>query len=457
MRKLLGVALAVPVGAFALLIGTLVSKQVTGQGNPALSQVRTYGIFTPTARAPNSSVSNSSTRVALGASAPVAWICNTGATDAYVKLGNSAVVATTTADTLIRSGICIQMDATAATNLASITASSTTTLVTSLGMGSVNAALAVAGSGGGGGGGAVTVADGADTVEGTTTDAACAGDATSGCTLLSRVSRVAARLTTLIAQVPATLTAAGADAVSNTLSGLQTYSRVSIFNGTTWDRLLGDATNGAFVNVKTSVLPTGGATAANQSTANASLASIDTKVGSAVPAGDLHIGEIGSNQIKVQVAQTVTAGAYAAGNALGGLMTIANASRVSGSAGAAGTGGILAGLQLNSKALQTGVQVDIFVFDANPTGSTCTDKSAFVLANADFDKVVGILTIPSTAANGAGWFGATTTGSVGIPTYYPVTYDLASATSIYACAVVRAAITPAATTDISFKYNLLRN
>lgn len=174
-------------------------------------------------------------------------------------------------------------------------------------------------------------------------------------------------------------------------------------------------------------------------------------------ATEVHLGEIASNQIKVQVAQTVTASAYSAGNALGGLMTVANAARVSGSAGAAGTGGILTGMQLNSKTIQTGVQVDIFIFDANPTASTCTDKTAFVIAAADFDKVVGILTIPSTAANGAGWFGATTTGAVGIPTYYPITYDLASSTSIYACAVVRAAITPVATTDISFKYNILRN
>lgn len=37
-----------------------------------------------------------------------------------------------------------------------------------------------------------------------------------------------------------------------------------IFNGSTWDRLPGDKTNGQFVNVKTSVLPTGAATAAKQ-------------------------------------------------------------------------------------------------------------------------------------------------------------------------------------------------
>lgn len=37
-----------------------------------------------------------------------------------------------------------------------------------------------------------------------------------------------------------------------------------IFNGSTWDRLPGDKTNGQFVNIKTSVLPTGAATAAKQ-------------------------------------------------------------------------------------------------------------------------------------------------------------------------------------------------
>jgi hypothetical protein len=50
-----------------------------------------------------------------------------------------------------------------------------------------------------------------------------------------------------------------------------------------------------------------------------------TLIAAATPAGENHIGEIGSNQIKVQVAQTVTASAYSAGNALGGLMTVAGA------------------------------------------------------------------------------------------------------------------------------------
>src|SRR5437879_4779838 len=79
---------------------------------------------------------------------------------------------------------------------------------------------------------------------------------------------------------------------------------------------------------------------------------------------------------------------------------------VSGSLGAAGSGGIRTGMMINSKSLQT-TQVDVVFFDANPTTSTCTDKTAFSLATADFDKVVGYLTVPGTAANGAGWVAGT--------------------------------------------------
>lgn len=55
-----------------------------------------------------------------------------------------------------------------------------------------------------------------------------------------------------------------ADGVSNTTPGLWAYQFPFWFNGTTWDRARGDATNGAFVNIKSSVALT-----ANQGTANA--------------------------------------------------------------------------------------------------------------------------------------------------------------------------------------------
>jgi hypothetical protein len=120
--------------------------------NPVLNQARTYGIFTPTGRAPNLAATTVSARVTLGVAGPVAWVCNTGSDDVFVRFGTSTVLATTNADTLIRGGMCVQLDATGATHLASITASGSTTLVTSIGNGSINAVGGNAGSSGGGGG-----------------------------------------------------------------------------------------------------------------------------------------------------------------------------------------------------------------------------------------------------------------------------------------------------------------
>lgn len=119
---------------------------------------------------------------------------------------------------------------------------------------------------------------------------------------------------------------AGADAASNTATGLQSYARPSWFNGTTWDRALGDATNGAFVNVKTSVLPTGAATAANQATEISSLATIATNTGAAIPAGTNLMGDVNvrqggttlsiTNPIFNRDVATATGGASTAGAAV---------------------------------------------------------------------------------------------------------------------------------------------
>jgi hypothetical protein len=46
-----------------------------------------------------------------------------------------------------------------------------------------------------------------------------------------------------------------ADSYSNPTDAVNSYSLNGIFNGTTWDRLRGDATSGAWVNVKASATP----------------------------------------------------------------------------------------------------------------------------------------------------------------------------------------------------------
>lgn len=66
---------------------------------------------------------------------------------------------------------------------------------------------------------------------------------------------------------------AGADGASNSVIGIRTYGYGSVYNGTTWDRQLGNATDGTLVNlganndvtVTSSSLPTGAATSTKQS------------------------------------------------------------------------------------------------------------------------------------------------------------------------------------------------
>jgi hypothetical protein len=75
-----------------------------------------------------------------------------------------------------------------------------------------------------------------------------------------------------------------ADSIAAFTAGLPPIASYPfLWDGVDFDRAPGDATNGAWVNVKTSVLPTGGATSANQATEISSLASIVTNTGAPLP------------------------------------------------------------------------------------------------------------------------------------------------------------------------------
>jgi hypothetical protein len=63
---------------------------------------------------------------------------------------------------------------------------------------------------------------------------------------------------------PLKVETAGADGESNTNDRLVCEAYLAEFNGTTWDRVRGDITNGLDVDVTRSALPTGAATSANQ-------------------------------------------------------------------------------------------------------------------------------------------------------------------------------------------------
>jgi hypothetical protein len=462
--------------------GTVPTTYIAGSNNPAVQDIN--GNFCTSASV-SASISGfapatTGTPISVTASAggvtgtlpagAVVVASNVGTTNiAYCKLGATS---TTSDQPIAPNGGWFAFTVGAATQLTCITSTSTTTVNMVGGSGLPTGT----GGGGGGSGGAITMASGAVssgayssgsisagaqvdllTMRGTKAPGTAAANSalvggvyTSGGVTLTDGQQAAWQLTsagsghvTVDNSTTAVATNAAIAATSSAVAS-PVWGYNSVFDGTNWQPMAGTS---AGVTVRQP-------TAANF---NATVVGTGTFVTqSALTATEVHAGEIGSNQIRVDVAQTVTASsAYTAGNAVGGLMTISGASRVSGSLGAAGTGGIVQQVVMNSKSVQT-AQIDVFLFNSNPSGSTCTDKTAFVLATADFDKVIGVASIPGTTANNSGWFSGGT-GSVGQANNLAMAFDLASATTIYACAVTRGTPTFTATSDISLKYQILRN
>lgn len=393
--------------AMLLVFGVLLSTRAHAQNNPALSQVRQYSVFTPLGRAPDSSVTTTTSRVVLGVAGPVAWICNTGTNDAYAKLGDVSVVATLVADTLVRAGSCMELDAGGATNLASITAASTTTLVVSVGQGSPSAAGG--GSSGGGGGGAVTIANGADVAEGSTTDAACGTD-NGTCTVGAVLKRIAQRITSLITALGSPFQAGGS--IGNT-----TFA----------------ATQGTAANLNATVVGTG-----------------TFVVQAAATATEVHVGEVGGNIIPITNAMTTTNATITTGQSIGGIQTLANAVRVSGALGASGTSGIIQSLTVTFTDAVGAGPLDVYFYNATvTTGSNCQNATAFVLQNGDRDKVLGIAHVTD--------FTASNTAAVAQANNLAIPFGLASSTSLFACVVGRASFAITGTANASLKVNVLRN
>lgn len=196
------------------------------------------------------------------------------------------------------------------------------------------------------------------------------------------------------------------------------------------------------VSVQSSALPTGAATGAAQTTAQTSLSAIATSVAAATPAGENHLGEVGGNQVKVALTPTLTATTYTTGQSMGGLQTFTSFARVS-----QGTGlvqSFLAGLKVANT-----VQIDVMFFDANPSGTTCTNAAAFVLGTADIGKVIGTAHITDwTAGNPA---------SSGQSQNLATPFALPSGTSLFACVIPRGSITTTGTADLVITINPVRN
>jgi hypothetical protein len=192
-----------------------------------------------------------------------------------------------------------------------------------------------------------------------------------------RKLKIALLAGTVVVLAPALARAQGASVmqlcvqVSNTTSGIPQWSCVPVSSS---NPLPVTASGGG--GSATQIAPGTGA--------NAGVAAASTPAGatqpalvvglspnSPLPAGTNTLGSVGGfDSGPVQSSGAVAASSHAAGTSLGGLMTLAVA-RVAG-----GSGGV-SGVFYKSSLGSTG-QVVVRMWDRQPTGTTCTDNTAFV-------------------------------------------------------------------------------
>lgn len=148
-------------------------------------------------------------------------------------------------------------------------------------------------------------------------------------------------------------------------------------------------------------------------------------------------GNVGGFHVSVATTPTVQAAAYSSGNAIGGLQTISVFRSTSTSSGK------IDNIMIASKGGST-VGMTVYLWTTNPGGSTCTDKSAFVLAAADVSKMAAVSPIVMTPQLMGQ--GSTVTFASVAPTL--TVSNAAVSTNIFMCVVVNGAVTPASTTDL---------
>lgn len=138
---------------------------------------------------------------------------------------------------------------------------------------------------------------------------------------------------------------------------------------------------------------------------------------------------------------TVQNAAYSQGNSLGGLQSV-NFFRSN-----TQPSGIFTNFSISSKGGST-TSMTIYIFDTNPTGSTCTDKVAFSLANADIPKLAmqPFVLTPAVVGSGTTATTAQQTQSISISNL-----DTVPTVKLYVCIVANGAVTPASTTDLVAK------
>jgi hypothetical protein len=162
----------------------------------------------------------------------------------------------------------------------------------------------------------------------------------------------------------------------------------------------------------------------------------------ALVAGSAAIGQVGGKTSQVSVTPTLTASsAYTAGNCVGGLMTFSSVLLSAGS-------GVLQTAIVQCKSVQT-VTFKLYVFSANPSSSTFTNKSAPSINSADIAKLIGVYTF-STPDSGLGTHTVYVVNGIGQALN-------AGATTLYAVLITTGTPTFTATSDINVVLSVLED
>lgn len=151
----------------------------------------------------------------------------------------------------------------------------------------------------------------------------------------------------------------------------------------------------------------------------------------------------GNNTLVLSNTPTIQAAAYAAGQSIGGLITLGNV----GHNGV--TSGLLQSVIIVDKAKQN-ASVDVVFFSAQPTGAgtTITDKAAVAIDPADLTKIVGVVHLTDYTSFSA--------NSVGEGQNQTMPYNCSSG-SLFAVIVCRGTPTYTSNADISVVARLLQD
>lgn len=156
--------------------------------------------------------------------------------------------------------------------------------------------------------------------------------------------------------------------------------------------------------------------------------------GGALSASEAHIGEVGGRTVVHAQAVAGSTTAYAAGDAIGTLLTFAGFGRVAGGTGLVQMASIM------SKSAQT-FACDLVLFHTAPAASAFVDNAVAVIAAADWDKVLGVVHISDWTALGGPSFAEAT--------QLAMAYKVAAGqTDIYGILISRSTPTLASAADL---------